>query len=136
MPNITVHHAPGRSYATTGSKWEPLVGKSRAVRVGLLIFVSGTVGANPDGSFAPGVGAQARRALEIIRGAIEALGGKLSDVVRTRWFLVDIADVPEAGGVHAEVLGDIRPACMMVQVARLVDGARVEIEAEAVVAHA
>jgi enamine deaminase RidA (YjgF/YER057c/UK114 family) len=99
-----------------------------------MIFVSGTVGINLDGTFSPTVAQQTRRSLEIIRAAIEALGGHLSDVVRTRFFLTDISHWQEAGRVHAEIFRDVRPACTMVQVAALVGSALVEIEADAVVA--
>ena len=132
--NVMVHERPGRTHASTGSKWEPAVGKCRAVRVGNLIFVSGTVGVNLDGTLAPTVTEQTRRSLEIIRSAIEALGGKLSDVVRTRFFLADISYWEEAGRVHAEVFREVRPACTMVEVAKLVSSALVEIEADAVLA--
>jgi enamine deaminase RidA (YjgF/YER057c/UK114 family) len=130
--NITTHELPGREYAKTGSPWEDAVGKCRAVRVRNLIFVSGTVGIELDGSFAPTVAEQTRRSLEIIRAAIEALGGKLSDVVRTRFSLTDISHWEEAGRIHAEIFRDVRPACAMVQVAALVGSALVEIEADAV----
>ena len=132
--NVTVHELPGRKYSSTGSPWEDAVGKCRAVRVGNLIFVSGTVGINIDGTFAASIAEQTRRSLEIIRSAIEVLGGNLSDVVRTRFFLTDISHWQEAGGVHAELFRDVRPACTMVQVAALVGAALVEIEADAVVA--
>jgi enamine deaminase RidA (YjgF/YER057c/UK114 family) len=98
-----------------------------------MIFISGTVGINPDGTFAPTVAEQTRRSLEIIGSAIQALGGRLQDVVRTRFFLTDISDWEEAGRVHAEMFRDVRPACAMVQVAALVGSAVVEIEADAVV---
>jgi enamine deaminase RidA (YjgF/YER057c/UK114 family) len=131
--NVTVHEIPGRKYSSTGSPWEDAVGKCRAVRVGNLISVSGTVGIQLDGTFAPTVAEQTRRSLEIIRSAIEALGGKLSDVVRTRFFLTDISHWEEAGHVHAEIFRGIRPACTMVQVGALVGSALVEIEADAVI---
>ena len=131
--NVTVHELPGRKYSSTGSPWEDAVGKCRAVRVGNLISVSGTVGIQLDGTFAPTVAEQTRRSLEIIRSAIEALGGKLSDVVRTRFFLTNISHWEEAGRVHAEIFRGIRPACTMVQVAALVGSALVEIEADAVI---
>ena len=131
--NVTVHELPGRKYSSTGSPWEDAVGKCRAVRVGNLISVSGTVGIQLDGTFAPTVAEQTRRSLEIIRSAIEALGGRLSDVVRTRFFLTNISHWEEAGRVHAEIFRGIRPACTMVQVAALVGSALVEIEADAVI---
>jgi enamine deaminase RidA (YjgF/YER057c/UK114 family) len=124
----------GRRYASTGSPWEPIVGYSRAVRTGPTITVTGTVGLGPDGKFAAGAAAQTRRALEIIQAAIEALGGKLTDIVRTRIFVTDISQWEAVGKVHGEILGGIRPATTMVQVAKLIeDRALVEIEADAIV---
>ena len=99
-----------------------------------LIYVTGTVGIEPDGTFAPTVRAQARRALTIILAAIEALGGKAYDVVRTRIYLTDITRWKEVGEVHGEIFESIRPATTLVQVARLIDDAAlVEIEADAVI---
>lgn len=131
---ITVAESDGRRRASSGSAWEPKVGYSRAVRAGNTIAVTGTVGVNADGTFPTGVGAQTRRALAIIRAAIEALGGRLEDVVRTRMFVTDISKWEEVGAVHGEVFGTIRPATTMVEVARLIDDAAlVEIEADAIV---
>jgi len=124
----------GRRYASTGSPWEPIVGYSRAVRTGPTITVTGTVGLGADGRFAAGAAAQTRRALEIIQAAIEALGGKLTDIVRTRIFVTDISQWEAVGKVHGEILGGIRPATTLVQVAKLIDDAAlVEIEADAIV---
>ena len=132
--NVTVREANGRRYASTGSKWEPIIGYSRAVRTGNVITVTGTVGVNADGSYPSGVGAQARRSLEIVRAAVEALGGKLTDVVRTRMFVTDITQWEELGRAHGELFGEIRPATTMVEVAKLIDKeALVEIEADAIV---
>ena len=132
---VTVSESAGRRRASTGSAWEPVVGYSRAVRVGDAIHVTGTVGLEPDGSFAPTLEAQARRALTIIRAALEALGGAIDDVVRTRIYVTDITHWEDVGRVHGEVFGAIRPATTMVEVARLIDDAAlVEIEADAVVA--
>ncbi len=131
---VSVTDHGSRRTASMGSAWEPVVGYSRAVRVDDAIFVTGTVGVEADGSFAPSLKAQARRALTIILAAIEALGGKASDVVRTRIYLTDIAQWREVGGAHGEVFGQIRPATTMVEVARLIDDdALVEIEADALV---
>lgn len=133
--NLSVTTHGGRSTASTGSPWEPIVGYSRAVRVGGLIAVTGTVGVESDGTFGPTVEGQARRALTIIVAAIEALGGKATDVVRTRIFVTDISKWREVGEVHAEFFGSIRPATTMVEVARLIDDAAfVEIEADAYLA--
>lgn len=133
--HVTVSERHGRKYASTGSKWEPVIGYSRAVRVGSMIVVTGTVGIGADGNYAPTMEAQARRALEIIGAALEALGGELRDVVRTRIYVTDISRWEEVGRVHGELFGDIRPATTMVEVARLVDeAALIEIEADAMVA--
>jgi enamine deaminase RidA (YjgF/YER057c/UK114 family) len=132
--NVTVTERGGRTYASTGSSWEPVIGYSRAVRAGDLIAVTGTVGVEADGTFAPTLKLQARRALEIVLAAVEALGGKASDVVRTRMYVTDISKWQEAGEAHGEVFGQIRPATTIVEVARLIDAAAlIEIEADAVV---
>ena len=134
---LTVTDRNGRKCVSTGSPWEPVVGYSRAVREGDFIFVTGTVGLEPDGRFGPTLKDQTRRALEIIVAAIEALGGKASDVVRTRIYVTDISRWREAAEVHSEYFESIRPATTMVQVAKLIDDkALVEIEADAVVRHA
>jgi enamine deaminase RidA (YjgF/YER057c/UK114 family) len=131
---LTVTERNGRKCVSTGSPWEPVVGYSRAVREGDFIFVTGTVGIEPDGHFGPTLKAQTRRAIEIILAAIEALGGKASDVVRTRIYVTDIANWREVGEVHSEFFESIRPATTMVQVAKLIDDqALVEIEADAVI---
>jgi enamine deaminase RidA (YjgF/YER057c/UK114 family) len=132
--NVTVTERGGRRYASTGSAWEPKIGYSRAVRAGDWIAVTGTVGIEADGSFAPSVAAQTRRALEIVLAAVEALGGKASDVIRTRMYMTEIARWQEVGEAHGEVFGQIRPATTLVEVARLIDDAAlIEIEADAVV---
>ncbi len=129
---ITVSERSGRRCASSGSRWEPIVGYSRAVRAGNVIAVSGTVGVNADGSYAPSLAEQTRRALEIIRAALEALGGRLEHVTRTRMFVTDISCWEEAAAAHGKVFGDIRPATTMVEVARLIDAAAlIEIEADA-----
>ena len=131
---ITVSEAHGRRRASSGSPWEPKIGYSRAVRAGNTIAITGTVGINADGTFPKTAGEQTRRALTIIRAAIEALGGCIDDVIRTRMFVIDIAKWEEIGAVHGEVFGAIRPATTMVEVPRLIDGAAlVEIEADAIV---
>jgi enamine deaminase RidA (YjgF/YER057c/UK114 family) len=131
---ITVTERNGRHCASTGSSWESAVGYSRAVRAGDFIFVTGTVGIQADGSYAPGLMAQTRRALDIIVAAVEALGGKAADIVRTRIFVTDIDKWKEAGAVHREFFDHVRPALTMVQVARLIDKeAVVEIEADALI---
>ena len=131
---ITVGESHGRRRASSGSPWEPKVGYARAVRAGNTIAVTGTVGIEADGTFAKTAGAQTRRALAIIKAAIEALGGRIEDVVRTRMFVTDISKWEEVGAAHGEIFGAIRPATTMVQVAKLIDDAAlVEIEADAII---
>lgn len=133
--HITVTDRFGRRTASSGSKWEPLMGYSRAVRSGNVIAVTGTVGVNADGKYAPEVGAQARRSLAIIQAAIEALGGKMEHVIRTRMFVVDVSQWEAVAKVHGEVFGEVRPATSIVEVPRLIDAdALIEIEADAIVA--
>lgn len=135
--NVTVQDRGRRRLASTGSSWEPVIGYSRAVRVRDAIFVTGTVGVEADGSYAPTLAAQARRALTIVVAAIEALGGAKEDVVRTRIYVTDITQWREAGEVHGEVFGAVRPALTLVEVSRLIDAAAlVEIEADALVGSA
>ena len=132
--NVTVTEWAGRKHASTGSAWEPVIGYSRAVRAGNIIAVTGTVGVEADGTFAPTLKGQTRRALEIILAAIEALGGKASDIIRTRIYVTDISQWKDVGEVHGEIFGQIRPATTLVEVANLIDGAAlIEIEADAVV---
>lgn len=125
-----------RQNVSSGSKYEPVIGFSRAVRVGNTIAVGGTAPIGADGKTA-GVGdvaAQTRRCLEIIRTAIENAGGKLEDVVRTRIFLARAEDWEAAGRAHGEVFGAIRPASTMAVVKALLDPEwLVEIEADAIV---
>jgi len=131
---ITVTESGGRKRASSGSAWEPKVGYSRAVRVGSTIAITGTVGVNADGTFPKTIGEQTRRALQIIQAAIEALGGRIDDVVRTRMFVTDITQWEAVGAVHGEIFGTVRPATTMVEVAKLLDAAAfVEIEADAIV---
>jgi enamine deaminase RidA (YjgF/YER057c/UK114 family) len=136
MDNVTLNvtREGSISRASTNSKWEPIIGYSRAVRVGNMIAVTGTLGVNTDGSFSKSAAEQTRRALQIIQAAIESLGGKLQDVIRTRMFVTDISQWESIGKVHGEVFAQIRPATTMVQVAKLIDDAAfVEIEADAIV---
>jgi enamine deaminase RidA (YjgF/YER057c/UK114 family) len=131
---ITVTERAGRRTASSGSKWEPLMGYSRAVRSGNTIAVTGTVGVDADGSYSRSLAAQTRRSLTIIRAALEALGGRIEHVVRTRMYVTDVSKWEEVAKVHGEVFADIRPATTIVEVARLIDeAAQIEIEADAVV---
>jgi enamine deaminase RidA (YjgF/YER057c/UK114 family) len=131
---ITIADRAGRKTASSGSKWEPIMGYSRAVRSGNLIAVTGTVGVGTDGKYSPSLGDQTRRSLAIIRGAIEALGGKIEHVIRTRMFVTDVSKWEEVAKVHGEVFAEIRPATSIVEVAKLIDAeAQIEIEADAVV---
>lgn len=132
---ITVTERFGRQTASSGSKWEPLMGYSRAVRSGPFIAVTGTVGVNADGTYSKSLGDQTHRSLAIIRAAIEALGGTMEQVIRTRMFVTDVSKWEEVARVHGEAFGEIRPATSIVEVARLIDvEAQIEIEADAVVA--
>ena len=132
---ITTAVRAGRQTASSGSKWEPLMGYSRAVRSGSWIAVTGTVGVNADGTYSRSLAEQTRRSLAIIRAAIEALGGTLEQVIRTRMYVTDVSQWEQVAAVHGEVFGEIRPATTIVEVARLIDAeAQIEIEADAVVA--
>ena len=123
-----------RRSVSSGSPWEPVIGFSRAVRVGDRVLVSGTAPVWPDGSCDPDPAVQARRCLEIILAALGEAGAAPADVVRTRIYLTDRGDVDAVSRVHGEVFGEVRPAATMVVVAGLVDPRwRVEIEAEALV---
>jgi enamine deaminase RidA (YjgF/YER057c/UK114 family) len=131
---ITVADRVGRRCASSGSKWEPIMGYSRAVRSGNTIAVTGCVGINADGTYDPDFGKQTARSLAIIRAAIEALGGKMEHVIRTRMYVTDVSKWEEVARVHGSVFAEIRPATTIVEVARLIDtAALIEIEADAVV---
>jgi len=121
-----------RQLINSGSPFEPVIGFSRAVRVGDRVLVSGTGPVWPDGGCDPDPEVQAARCLEIIAAALREAGGGLADVVRTRMFVIAASDVEAVGRAHAAVLGDTRPAATMVVVSGFVDPRwRVEIEAEA-----
>ena len=127
-----------RQLISSGSPFEKPIGFSRAVRIGNTIAVSGTAPIAPDGHAAyPGdLYRQTRTCIEIIQAAIEAAGGSLADVIRTRIMLTDIDQWQEAARAHGEFFGEIRPASTFVEVSRFIDPEwLVEMEAHAVVGH-
>lgn len=121
-----------RSHASSGSPFEPVIGFSRAIRVGSRVLVSGTGPVWPDGSCDPDAEVQALRCFDIAAQALADLGADLSDVVRTRMYLTDGSDWQAVGRAHAALFAAVRPAATMVVVAALLDPRwRVEVELEA-----
>jgi enamine deaminase RidA (YjgF/YER057c/UK114 family) len=122
----------GRRQVSSGSPYEPVVGFSRALRVGQRVLVAGTAPIWPDGSCDPDPEAQAARCLEIILAALAEVGAGPEHVVRTRMFLVDPVDWEAVGRAHGAVFAEVRPVSTMVVASNLLDPRwRVEIEAEA-----
>lgn len=124
-----------RENISTGGKWEPIIGYSRAVRVGPFVYVSGCTAATPDGLVGKGdLYAQTVQTLKTVVAALEKAGAKPEHVVRTRIYLTHIAEWEKAGRAHGEVFGSVRPATAMVEVSKLIDPEMlVEIEADAVI---
>jgi enamine deaminase RidA (YjgF/YER057c/UK114 family) len=136
-PRIRSLFVTDRQLISSGGPLEPIVGYSRAVRVGDRVFVAGTAPQWPDDAVDPDPEVQTRRCFEIIGTALDEAGATFADVVRTRMYLVDAADFAAVSGVHAEHFRDVRPASTALVVKALLNPAwKVEIEVEAVIGSA
>jgi enamine deaminase RidA (YjgF/YER057c/UK114 family) len=125
-----------RQTVSSGAVWEPVIGYSRAVRVGSWVSVAGTTAARPGGGAVGGddIAEQTREAIRRIAAALEQVGASLEHVVRTRMFVTDISRWEEVGRAHGEFFGDIRPAASMLEVRALIEPELlIEVEADAVI---
>ena len=136
MAVMAYNYVMDRQNISSGAPWEATVGYSRAVRVGPFVFVAGTTAVDEKGAVI-GTGSPYQQTvfiLQKIEKALQEAGAHLSDVVRTRMFVIDVADWPEIGRAHCKFFGDIRPAATLVEVSRLIDPELlVEVEVDAVI---